>query len=72
MISAAYPLSPFEFLIIFAALLLVILTLGNDAILVAYQINTILMQATAHFAISIRLAQGVKSISINDSLKETN
>ena len=48
-IITAYPSSPFEFFALFAALLLVILTLGNDGILVAYQINAgplILMHVT--------------------------
>jgi len=39
-ISTAYPSLLFEFFALFATLLLVILTLENDAILVAYQINT--------------------------------
>ena len=39
-ISTAYSSSLFEFFALFAALLLVILTIDNDAILEAYLINT--------------------------------
>ena len=46
-IGTVYYLSLFELFALFAALLLLIRTLGNDDILVAYQINTISIRAFA-------------------------
>ena len=67
----AYPLLLFEYFALFAASLLVVLTLGNDEIFVVCQImpvnNFVCYGAFHHINYGLRV---IKSTPINDSLKD--